>query len=273
MLNFELELPTQNKSEIKNILNQLEDFDQKPSRLTLVDKKKDEYNLDSLRYLKQNIDSAIDIMPHYSVQMHYSRDLAEVVKKFVFYLNQMKELGIDKVLLVSGPKDYNNGSIDVLRVISTKYKELANDVSFAVAFNPYLSGKKLKEEKARLEKKLSFDLTKEVYFQIGVDTAKFKQGVEFTKNIRSDVAIKPSLMIPTQKFLSSFRANPWRGVNLDDDYLKNINKAKDQTKKIYSCMKQENISPLVEIFSAKEKVLEKSFNLLQNIQKDQETRN
>jgi 5,10-methylenetetrahydrofolate reductase len=242
-MKLELEINKKSKEETEEFIEKIKDLPKELSRLTVVDKNKDISNLPAVKFLDKEFPDK-EIMPHYSIQNHYSRKISQIADKFYNYLEKLRNTEVKNLLLISGPKERNNTSLDLLNFISKSSKQIRN-FDIAVAFNPY-KRKNLREERLRLKSKLKHDFVIEVYFQIGTEPGNFEKGVEFVRNVRDDVKIKSCLVIPSQTFLSKFKARPWKGVYLSEKYLNDLEFAKEKTKEMFDLAKSRNVTLLVE---------------------------
>jgi 5,10-methylenetetrahydrofolate reductase len=235
-MKMELEINTESKEKIEDFASELKNLSEDLSRFTVVDKNKKIYNLPAVKFLDKEFPKK-EIMPHYSIQNHYSRNISQVADKFYSYLEELRSSGIQNILLISGPKERSNTSIDLLDFISKSDRKV-EDFNIAVAFNPY-KRENLREEKLRLKSKLKHGFVKGAYFQIGIDQDRFKKGVKFVRNIRGDVRLKSCLVIPTQSFLSKFKIRPWKGVHFGEKYLNDLEFARKKLKKYLNWRNQE----------------------------------
>ena len=99
----------------------------------------------------------------------------------VFVLKCSEELWVNEFLLVSGgQKKPKLDSIEALQEIMA-WKNARKDIqiSFGVAFNPYLLEDEMLEERNRLNEKFSTGLVFSVYLQFGTDINRMKIEVEW----------------------------------------------------------------------------------------------
>lgn len=238
-----LELNKESKDKIEDLVPKISKLSENFSRFTVVDKNKNDSNLPAVKFLDKKFPDK-NIMPHYSIQNHYDRDISVVADNFFHYIEKIRETEIENLLLISGPKDRKNTSVELLDYLPKSDRSFEN-LKLAIAFNPY-KRENLREEKLKLKSKLKHDFVTAVYFQIGIEQEKFKDGVDFVRNIRSDIKLKSCLMVPDRTFLSRFKAMPWKGVNLSEKYLNDLDFAKNKTREMFELMKDKDVIPLIE---------------------------
>ncbi len=103
----------------------------------------------------------------------------------------------------------------------------------------------VRTEQKRLEQKLSFDLIKSVYFQIGVNREKLRQGLSFIRTLNKDLALYGECIIPNPTLFEKLQTGPWHGVTFDEVYLHNLKHAEEETRKLEILYNQYNITPLL----------------------------
>lgn len=203
-----------------------------PSQVNLTDKTGLIPNLECVELI-QSILPTSRIVPHYSFKNHTRKSVDEITNNFIEHITLASELGISELLLVSGsPRPHIDSikGIELTNKIIEDY-ELA-EIDISVAFNPFLEGELLEEEHRRLHQKLSYPQVKKVYLQMGTKTSSLVKGVEFIKNLRPDVEIYSSIIIPDNTFLTKFKYRPWRGVQIDEKYLSNLKNAQQKTQEL-----------------------------------------
>jgi hypothetical protein len=230
--------------------------------VNITNKSKNDDLVRSLKVLRQE-------MPTLNVCLHISlkhqpapRGKDPFEHRIIPLMNALNsdELHGCSVLLVngSGPKRKLDTIATLKRLSSTD-----NCTPIFVAFNPYLPiGTPRNEEYARLKQKLQAcpKNIAGVYLQMGTDLDSLEKGIKFlikqldlvsvhgcsTPNQRQPLRIYGSIFFPTRKLLAQMRFRPWNGVYLTDEYLKNVENAKDITDKLLTVYRTHGVTPLLE---------------------------
>lgn len=111
----------------------------------------------------------INLVPHFSVNYEFVKNREATIGNLLRFVNTCADLGIKEILLVSGGKKRKQlDSVDALRVLKKNEKNLG-DVTFGVAFNPYVPQKEMEKERARLVEKLQTGIVTSIWLQYGTD--------------------------------------------------------------------------------------------------------
>lgn len=236
--------------------NQLLQFlsSHKISRIGLSDKKGTEDSIVTVQNLLHAFPQ-IEILFHYSVLTHYNRDFRSLIHLFNTRIEKVVDLGVKRILIVSGSQKRNYSSINILNYVS-EHKQKFASVSFACAYNPYLSGAELVLENNKLHSKLDSGIISEVYFQIGIDIESFRKGVRFVKSLDNKVKIYACLLLPDKVFLQRFSFRPWKGVFLSDMYCNDMDYRIKLTKRLLELMYKLDVEAFIELHSIKQTNLE-----------------
>lgn len=165
-----------------------------------------------------------------------------------------KELVSGDILLVSGGgKKRKLETVSALGMLASNVHKPATPIS--VAFNPYLPDPaQMEQERHRLRQKLLSGLVSSVYLQIGSDTDRLQQGLQYIQELVEDVCkdnrAKPgvlgSVLLPSRRLLAQMKFRPWNGVFLSDEYLSSVEAADKLTRQLLSLYAAHNVVPLIE---------------------------
>ncbi|WP_269605235.1 hypothetical protein [Prochlorococcus marinus] len=130
------------------------------------------------------------------------------------------------------------------------------EISFGVAFNPYLPGFLFDEEIARLEKKLKSGLVSSIWLQFGTDYKLLTSRIEIlstlisktinNKSKISKIMIFGSILIPSRQFLARFKFRPWKGVYCSSEFLESLDSANELVTQLSTTYRQYEIFPIIE---------------------------
>jgi hypothetical protein len=218
-----------------------------PTQINLTDKNGLTDNILLIETLRGSLPDA-HFVPHYSFKNHTSKNRDAILENYTEFLVEANNQKLSEILLVSGHPRPKLDTLEGLKLAQNIQQEQELEpTQFAVAYNPFLTGHHLEQEKQRLAQKLEFDSVKRVYFQMGTLTHTLRDGVEYVRSLNKSVEITPSIVIPTSNFLSKFRFRPWKGVMLDEKYLANIKNATEKTKDLMRISQELQLSPLLEM--------------------------
>ena len=187
----------------------------------------------SLRQARANI----KITTNYSLTNHYSRKPHQVLEDFQSFMAQAKALEVEEVLLVSGNPKRKIETISALGQASRSKTK----TRLAVAFNPFAD---LQVEVPRLAQKLSFEDVKSVYLQLGDDLRMLHAGICQIKKIQPLASIWLSILVPSPQKLHSLRFRPWHGVKFSQEFLQDLQFAKNKNRQLKQLAKDHSCNIL-----------------------------
>ena len=130
---------------------------------------KKDFLLKSIEIAKDEFPN-IDIIPHFSILHEFKRNMINTQNSLANFMEAVKYYGCKHVLLVSGSqKRVSIDSVSALYMLKDNSLFFNQDISFGVAFNPYLPPYLFDEEILRLEKKLQSGLVSSIWIQFGTD--------------------------------------------------------------------------------------------------------
>ena len=190
----------------------------------------------------------------------------------VNFMEAVKYYGCKHVLLVSGSqKRASIDSVSALCMLKDNSLFFNQDISFGVAFNPYLPPYLFDEEILRLEKKLQSGLVSSIWIQFGTDYKLLKSRIEIlsrmisatiNKNPKiSKISLFGSILIPSKQFLARFKYRPWKGVYCSNEFLESEEMAHKIITNLLKTYKQYEIFPLIETNITTDKHLKKLSNI------------
>ena len=190
---------------------------------------KKDFLLKSIEIAKDEFPN-IDIIPHFSILHEFKRNMINTQDSLVNFMEAVKYYGCKHVLLVSGSqKRASLDSVSALCMLKDNSLFFNQDISFGVAFNPYLPPYLFDEEILRLEKKLQSGLVSSIWIQFGTDYKLLKSRIEIlsrmisatiNKNPKiSKISLFGSILIPSKQFLARFKYRPWKGVYCSNEFL------------------------------------------------------
>ena len=140
-------------------------------------------------------------------------------------MEAVRYYGCKHVLLVSGSqKRVSIDSVSALSMLKDNSLFFNQDISFGVAFNPYLPPYLFDEEILRLEKKLQSGLVSSIWIQFGTDYKLLRSRIEILSNIISvtinnnpeisEISLFGSILIPSKQFLARFKSVSYTHLTL-----------------------------------------------------------
>eukprot|EP00435_Cladocopium_sp_Y103_P069807 s8_g34.t1 len=195
------------------------------------------------------LDSALKILqqqPEADICLHYSlKNMPPGVKNFREFLNSGFELGVRRVLLVSGtgkpPKEDAIACLEQLKAASPDQENLP---LLGVAFSPYEAA-----DFDRLRRKLKTGLVKEIWLQLGSDTVTLRRSLELLHDeVKAPgITLYGSVFLPTPQSLQRMRSKPWKGVDLTfNNYLESVDSAMNVTRDVLALYEEFEVIPLIE---------------------------
>ena len=233
---------------------------------------KKKFLLESIKISREEFPN-IDIIPHFSIFHQFRRNSYNTQKDFIEFLLTVKYLGCKEVLLISGSQ--RKASLD--SVSALKHKSLnsivcKSDFSIGIAFNPFLPNSLFEDELLRLKYKLDSGAVTSIWLQFGTDIKLLESRIELLKSIisstlKNNIKIKKislfgSVLIPSSKFIASFKFRPWKGVYCSKDFLESFDYAKEIVSSLLYVYKTNQISPVIETDTSNERNLNYLYNFL-----------
>tara|TARA_B100000700_G_scaffold125376_2_gene140364 strand:- start:406 stop:1299 length:894 start_codon:yes stop_codon:yes gene_type:complete len=226
---------------------------------------KKDFLLNSIKIAREEFPN-IDLIPHFSILHEFKRNRKNTLDSFIYFLNTVKDLGCNQVLLVSGSQKRSTlNSVSALSFLKDNTLLSNNHFSIGVAFNPYLPSFLFKQEIAKLEKKLESGIVYSIWFQFGTDCMVLEKRIEILKKLissnerinskQSKIKLFGSILIPSKQFLARFKYRPWKGVYCSQYFLESVDSASNFINKLLRTYKKYDISPIIETdVSTKEKL-------------------
>ncbi|AAZ57617.1 possible paired amphipathic helix repeat [Prochlorococcus marinus str. NATL2A] len=232
---------------------------------------KKDFLLKSIEIAKDEFPS-IDIIPHFSILHEFKRNMINTQDSLVNFMEAVIYNGCKHVLLVSGSqKRASIDSVSALYMLKDNSLFFNQDISFGVAFNPYLPPYLFDEEILRLEKKLQSGLVSSIWIQFGTDYQLLKSRIEIlsrmisatiNKNPKiSKIILFGSILIPSKQFLARFKYRPWKGVYCSNEFLESEEMAHKIITNLLKTYKQNEICPLIETNITTDEHLKKLSNI------------
>ena len=217
---------------------------------------KKDFLLKSIEIAKDEFPN-IDIIPHFSILHEFKRNMINTQDSLVNFMKAVKYYGYKQVLLVSGSqKRVSIDSVSALSMLKDNSLFFNQDISFGVAFNPYLPPYLFEEEILRLEKKLQSGLVSSIWIQFGTDYKLLKSRIEILSRMISatinknpkilKISLFGSILIPSKQFLARFKYRPWKGVYCSNEFLESEEMAHKIITNLLKTYKQNEICPLIE---------------------------
>ena len=232
---------------------------------------KKDFLLKSIEIAKDEFPN-IDIIPHFSILHEFKRNMINTQNSLFNFMEAVKYYGCKHVLLVSGSqKRASLDSVSALCMLKDNSLFFNQDISFGVAFNPYLPPYLFEEEILRLEKKLQSGLVSSIWIQFGTDYKLLKSRIEIlsrmisatiNKNPKiSKISLFGSILIPSKQFLARFKYRPWKGVYCSNEFLESEEMAHKIITNLLKTYKQNEICPLIETNITTDEHLKKLSNI------------
>ena len=253
--NIRLEISFKTYDELRSILSFCKKNNLSRINIPCKNTLKKEFLLNSIKLSREEFPS-IDIIPHFSILYEFRRNKFNTQNYFIKFLNVVKSLGCQEVLLVSGSqKRATLDSVSTLLFLKDNPLFLNDNFSLGVAFNPYLSAQMFDEEIERLAKKLQSGLVSSVWIQFGTDIQLLESRLGMLKNIILltsnnnkilDIKLFGSILIPSKQFLARFKYRPWKGVYCSNEFLEAVEFANTFVRNLLRIYMQYQILPVIE---------------------------
>tara|TARA_Y100001978_G_scaffold31448_1_gene27165 strand:+ start:61 stop:879 length:819 start_codon:yes stop_codon:yes gene_type:complete len=203
----------------------------------------------------------LDVIYHYSFYHQYYNNVNLSYQKFLNFIEVNKTYNKgNQILLVSGSK--KRKEFEVLDILEKLKFDLANNIKFGVAFNPYFFDEcDYKSERNRLIDKLNSYFVQSIWLQSGSEINQLSREINFLneyignsqKFIENELKIYGSLFIPSKQFIARFKFRPWKGVYLSNKYLNSLHESFEITENIIGFYMNNKITPLLETELSTEK--------------------
>ena len=253
--NIRLEISFKTYDELRSILSFCKKNNLSRINIPCKNTLKKEFLLNSIKLSREEFPS-IDIIPHFSILYEFRRNKFNTQNYFIKFINVVKSLGCQEVLLVSGSqKRATLDSVSTLLFLKDNPLFLNDNFSLGVAFNPYLSGHMFDEEIERLANKLKSGLVSSVWIQFGTDIQLLESRLGILKNIILltsnnnkilDINLFGSILIPSKQFLARFKYRPWKGVYCSNEFLESVDFANTFVRNLLRIYMQYQILPVIE---------------------------
>jgi hypothetical protein len=195
----------------------------------------------------------LEVIPTFSIATNYQGSADATYQKLLKLVAFAQTFGVHNVLLVSGNPRKKLDTINclerfhefrkwVLKSSDDENIQKLNQWKFSVAYNPYL--KDIDKENQKLQKKLEKNSIESVYIQIGEDINKLQKGIDYIRSINKDIKIWVAVLTPSIKLLTRLNFRPWGGVFLSEEFLHDLEFAKQKTKEITDLCVEQNLGVL-----------------------------
>jgi len=185
-------------------------------KINLTNKYTQNNNIQCARVLANRFPE-VDMCVTFSAQYQYKRQAGVTRSWYAEWMHHMIDYQVDSVLLVSGSVRRRFDSIAALQVCD-EY-DLFSQIDVGVVYNPFLDTAAQQQENQRCIQKLRYPKVKTVYMQIGMNTDKAQQGIDFLYKNRPHLTIIPGVIAPTPTFAHRFAFRPWKGVDIPHSFL------------------------------------------------------
>jgi len=265
--NIRLEISFKSFEELRKILSFYQKNNLYKINIPCKNSLKKDFLLESIKISKEEFPN-IDIIPHFSILHEFKRNRINTEDSFLKFVQAVKYLGCDQILLVSGSQKRSTlDTVTALSMLKDKPLFFKQDISIGVAFNPYLAGCSFDDEILRLEKKLQSGLVSSIWIQFGTDYKLLKSRLKILSNIISksinynskisSMMIFGSILIPSRQFLARFKFRPWKGVYCSSEFLDSVELANNVVTELLKTYKKHKICPIIETNISNEDHLKK----------------
>uniref|UniRef100_A0A7S3QNC5 Methylenetetrahydrofolate reductase (NAD(P)H) n=1 Tax=Dunaliella tertiolecta TaxID=3047 RepID=A0A7S3QNC5_DUNTE len=203
----------------------------------------------------QALQPNVDVCLHWSCKhQHQHRSMDKSMKHMVQTMQILhQQASAHSLLLVSGGgkrlKQFEACQVlDQLHPKEPTYGRLPLQLPIHCAFNPYLEGEAAAEERQRLQKKLQAGVAG-VYLQIGTDTVKLAEGLDFLRNCTKgadQLQLHGSVLLPTRKLLAQMTFRPWSGVVLSKKFFTSVETANSLIAQVMRTYARYGVVPVIE---------------------------
>ena len=254
--NLRLEISFKSFDQLRSLLSFCERNNLYKINIPCKNNLKKEFLLKSIKISRDEFPD-IDIIPHFSILHEFRRNSHNTKKYFFKFLQFVKYLGCNQVLLISGSQKRSTlDSVSTLTFFKDNPFFCNSQFSIGVAFNPYLPSDMFDKEIIRLNKKLESGLVTSIWLQFGTDIKLLESRMETIKDIilssdknnskNLDINLFGSILIPSKQFLARFKYRPWKGVYCSPEFLDSVDVANNLVVKLLETYKNYKISPIIE---------------------------
>ena len=265
--NIRMELSYKSFDELRLILSFYEKYNLCKINIPCKSNLKKDFLLESIK-ISRNEFPNIDLIPHFSILHEFKRNRINTLNSLIYFSKFVKSLDCNEVLLVSGSqKRASLDSLSSLIYLKDNNFFSNNDLSFGIAFNPYLPNSLFDDEIKRLEKKIKSGLVSSIWFQFGTDHTLLASRIKLIKDIilsslknnpkTSNMRLYGSILIPSKQFLVRFKYRPWKGVFCSRGFLESVDFANLIIIKLLKTYNKHKICPIIETNISTEEELNK----------------
>lgn len=195
-------------------------------------------------------------VPNMPLCVHYSlkhqRGSGDPTYNFVRFCMEAAELGISRVLLVTGPRGPKCDCLSVLEQLKGRHP-CPGRLHLGIAFNACLATLEERAvERERLVRKLRTGLVGDVWLNCGSDVALLEEGISFARaahkglNLQEPMTLFGSVLRPNQPQLQQMRDRPWNGVHFGQEYLGSLSGMDHVTRAVIAVFHRNGVVPIVE---------------------------
>ena len=170
--------------------------------------------------------------------MKLKKEVQKIFFSVIIFTKDRPQLFLDLISIFTAEKI----SIHQARIFTLADETVIDTFTISLNLNKTLiySKKYLNE----LKQKLSFENVGSVYLQLGDDTEKLQQAIFQIKRITPLADIWISILIPTPQKLSSLNFRPWQGVKFSQQFLHDIDFARNKNLELKQLAKDLNCNIL-----------------------------
>jgi hypothetical protein len=181
-----------------------------------------------------------NIIPTFSIKTEYNKTSELTIKKLLEFEKNLLKLGIEQALIVSGNPKRKLDTLDCLKEL----KKSDTKLNWGVAFNPFYLDMELEE--ARLKQKLKYPFVNQVYLQLGESIDSLTKGLQYIKSIQNNnVMVIGSILFPSVGLLNNLNTRPWNGVYYSNEFLSDIEYAKESVLYYEKILRQQDCKVLI----------------------------
>ena len=181
-----------------------------------------------------------NIIPTFCISTEYSKNSTTTLQKLSEFENYLLQMNLNQALLVSGdPKR----KLDTLICLNHLHKAKTK-LKWGVVFNPFYTD--MEVEKNRLRQKLKYSFVNQVYLQLGENLDKLTYGLEYIKSVQTtNLTIIGSILQPSVTILNQFNIRQWNGVYFSEDFLSDLEYAKESMQYYQKLLQQNHCRVLI----------------------------
>lgn len=200
---------------------------------------------------------------HYSLKHQQREHRGDPVKAFEGFCERAADLGVRRVLLVSGPRGPAADTVVVLERL--RRHPAPGRLRIGVAFNACLPSEERREqERGRLVRKLRTRFVEDVWLNCGSDVEQLAAGAAFARTAAAAEVSRAaasgrrepggstamqlfgSILLPNEAQLWQMRERPWNDVHFSTDYLSSLEGMTRCTGSVLESYSREGVEPIVE---------------------------